>query len=160
MHQNVSLRYVGFERSTPLPPVSFFAGRPSLSITPRVHESRSSTLSPQQPCSAQPNPPRLPACQSEKLTDFFSLRLQVRNPTLFCHSERGRNMTGVHGNNICADVSSSLKISEDLVFIYLFLGEERVLRSKVIFHRAAIPFWGGKVRIATIIWLNMRPSGG
>lgn len=37
-------------------------------------------------------------------------------------------MTGVHGNNICADVSSSLKISEDFF-----------LTSKVSFHRAAIP---------------------
>lgn len=99
MHQNVSLRYLCFEQK---PPFSWKAKS--------LHHTTSAgvkVFNPE-PTAAlldSANPPgHLLVSQESELP--FSALVQVSNPTSFFHSEQGRNMTGVHGNNICADVSS------------------------------------------------------
>lgn len=160
MHQNVSLRYVGFERRHPTrPPVSSFAGRPSLSITPRVHESRSSTLS--SPARLSQTPPGCLLVSQKSLLTF--LVFGFRSGTQHCFAIRSEAETWqVSMETTFVQMFPVLwKFRKDLscISLFIFFGGDVCRGSKVIFHRAAIPFGGGKARIASIIGLNMRPNG-
>lgn len=93
----------------------FFAGRPSLSITPWVGGGvKVCNPWPSAACAELSQTPQAACLSVRKACWLFQSLVQVRNLTLVSHSELGRNMTGVHGNNTCADVSSSLKISENV----------------------------------------------
>lgn len=84
---------------------SFLAGRPSLSITTQVQESRSSISRPQQ-ASPAPSDPRATRLSIRNACWLFSLWSRSDIQQRFPCAEPSQNMTGVHGNNLSADVSS------------------------------------------------------
>lgn len=78
MYQNVSLRCLGFEQR----PLSLFSWKAKSLHHTMGAEVKVFNPQPSAALLGSANPPRLPACQSEKLTDFFSL--WFRSETTHC----------------------------------------------------------------------------